>query len=391
MAGKGADLNKTWIASGKGTTTFNANSNITIPYGRYKATVYGKGADGNSPAPSSPATYNITYSTNYSVAYPIATQPIANQPATSYITNYNTNYYVAYPIANQPLTGYTSNYNTNYSVAYPVSGYPVAFQPATGFSTNYSVSYPVGTQPIANQPATAFNPTYYYLNWQANVSGIGPPLGPPGVPYSFPFHNTAGPLGPYTYGQLGGFTNVQGNYRYYIIYTAAVASPATASAWTTNYNTNYNVAFAVANQPATAWTTNYNTAYNVAYPVANRPLANQPAVYSTNYSVAYPITSQPIANRPATAWTTNYSTNYNVAYPIANQPETGRPVATYNAVIPGVAGTPANVLGVPFPGGAISTVAANVSATVVSYYSFPDNATYPVTVYPTGSVTIKIE
>lgn len=391
MSLKGSDLNKTWIASGKGTTTFNANSNITIPYGRYKATVSGKGADGNNPTPSTAATYTINYNTNYSVAYPIANQPIATQPATAWISNYNTNYQVVYPIANRPIANQPANYSTNYNVAYPFAGFAFGSQPVTGYSTNYNVATNVAGYSVGNRPATAFNPTYYYLNWQANVSGIGPPLGPPGVPYSYPFHNTAGPLGPYTYGQIGGFTNLQGNYRYYIIYTAAVASPATASAWTTNYNTNYSVSYPVGFQPATAWSTNYVATYNTAYPIANQPITGYNTNYNTNYNVAYPIVNQPLATQPASAWTTNYNTNYNVAYPIVNQPEAARPITSYNAVVPGAAGSNATVLGVYFPGGALGTVAANVTETVVSYYSYPDGATYPVTVFPSGSVTIKIE
>lgn len=394
---KGSDLNKTWIAQGRGTNNYSANSNIAIAYGRYLGTVSGLGAPGNSPTA---ATYTINYNTNYNVAYPIANQPEAARPATAWTTNYSTNYNVAYPIANRPeaarpVTAWTTNYN----VAYPIANRPEAARPATAWTTNYNVAYPIANQPIANQPATAFNPTKYQFNWQANVFGYFVN----GATYSFPFWNTQVnnpnyycPQGQYI---VQNTTNkwpapVPNVYIYYLIYTCQ-ATPGNAKAWTTNYNTNYNVAYPIANQPATAWTINYNTNYNVAYPIANQPATAWTINYNTNYNVAYPIANQPIANQPATAWTINYNTNYNVAYPIANQPEAARPVTSYN---PATAGTPFTVLGVPFPGGAAGgtidggpTAKPVVNPTVVKYWDYPDGATYPVTVYTGANVTIKIE
>jgi hypothetical protein len=102
----------------------------------------------------------------------------------------------------------------------------------------------------------------------------------------------------------------------------------------------------------------------------------------------YPIANRPIANQPATAFTTNYNTNYNTVYPIANQPETGRPITSYT---PGNPGASTTVLGVFFPGGAVSTLAPTVSPTLVDYERFPDNANYPVAVPPGGQIVIKIE
>ncbi len=157
----------------------------------------------------------------------------------------------------------------------------------------------------------------------------------------------------------------------------------------------------IANQPATAYTILYNTNYNTVYPIANRPEATRPATawtinYNSNYNVVYPIATQPEAARPSTAWTVNYNTNYNVAYPIANQPEAARPVTAYT---PGNAGTPTTVLGVYLPGGPVDLsgfagnpgTAPTVSPTVVSYYDYPDNSNYPVTVPPGGQVNVTLE
>jgi len=125
------------------------------------------------------------------------------------------------------------------------------------------------------------------------------------------------------------------------------------------------VAYPIATQPeqarpATTWSTNYNT----VYPEANRPVTAWTINYNTNYNTVYPIANRPEATRPATAWTINYNSNYNVVYPIATQPEAARRN-------PGTAPT--------------------VSPTVVSYYDYPDNSNYPVTVPPGGQVNVTLE
>jgi len=92
---RSTDLGKSWLGGGsRGSQTFNAPSSLTIPYGRYKGTVTGRGGSGNAPVSSA---WTINYNTNYNVAYPIATQPEANRPSTAWTINYNTTYNVAYP------------------------------------------------------------------------------------------------------------------------------------------------------------------------------------------------------------------------------------------------------------------------------------------------------
>ena len=54
---RGFFLEKSWKASGTGTTTFNTSSNIAIPYGKYSITVEGKGASGNPNIPGN-SNYN---------------------------------------------------------------------------------------------------------------------------------------------------------------------------------------------------------------------------------------------------------------------------------------------------------------------------------------------
>jgi len=65
------NLEKTWRASGTGTTTFNTSSNIAIPYGKYSITVEGKGANGNP---------NVAGNSNYNPGSP--GNPLGTNPST---------------------------------------------------------------------------------------------------------------------------------------------------------------------------------------------------------------------------------------------------------------------------------------------------------------------
>ena len=60
-------LEKTWRASGTGTTTFNAPGNYTIPYGRYDITVEGRGGTGTAASPGNyvPGNANPPNAGNY--------------------------------------------------------------------------------------------------------------------------------------------------------------------------------------------------------------------------------------------------------------------------------------------------------------------------------------
>jgi hypothetical protein len=255
----------------------------------------------------------------------------------------------------------TANYNTNYNTAYPIANRPIANQPAATWNTNYNKAYPIANQPIANQPATGSNPPFtgdaisYHQQANFNIYGC-PPSGwfPPN--YN---HNT---------------TNYQNHHAHGCPYGQRHGSNQVGSHGIDDPDHScHGIAQIVAA---------LNHHCNV--PVPGNP--NYTTNYNTNYNTVYPI-----ANQPAATWNTNYNTNYNTVYPIANQP-----VANYN---PGNAGAAASVLGVTLPGGPIDTsgfggppgLATPISDTIVSYYSYPDNATYPVTA-PTGSsVSVKLE
>ena len=388
---KTPDLNKTWIplSSRPRSQTFNSPSSTTIPYGRYRATVRGRAGSGNDAVAT---VYSINYNTNYNVVY-----PIANQPGTTFTILYNTNYNVAYPIANQPATAYTILYNTNYNIAYPIANQPESGRPANAWNTNYNVyvDYPVANQPETGRPVNANNPpssnfnsvSVYLYDLFNNANGQNQ------ANFLYQNFGVGGGSGcPSPSTVYVGFT--QGveykQFVYYVEYQCST-TPGNPSAWNIDYTTNYNVYvdYPIANQPVSAWNINYNTNYNIAYPIANRPEASRPiTAWTTNYNVVYPIANRPEASRPATAW----ATNYNVVYPIANRPEANRPANVY---VPGNPGTPATVLGVYFPGGnvvgGVGQVAPTIGATEVVYWSFPDNANYPVAVPPGGQIIVDIE
>ena len=314
MALSPADLNKTWIPGpSRGTQTFNAPSNLTIPYGRFAATVSGRGGSGNVPQASAWAS---NYNTNYNTVYPIANQPIANQPANAWATNYNTNYNTVYPIANQPI----------------------ANQPANAWATNYNTNYNVAH--VTNHHIGHYY-TYYNFNGYQVHAGFW----------------DLWSQGPYPGGPIPHFN--RGNWYH------------CPSPWS------YNAQWALYGCPYVPG--------NIAYG----------AYHQSETHAVYPVANRPIANQPATTWSTNYNTNYNVAYPIANQPLSNQPTTAYT---PGNVGQSTNVLGVTFPGGPIDTsgfggipgTAPTVPATAVTYWTYPDNATYPVAVPPGGQIVVTI-
>lgn len=218
-------INKTWIplASRPRTDTFNASGNVTIPYGRYRATVEGRAGTG---IPGNIATYN----TNYNVAYPIGTRPIANQP----IANYN----VAYPLS-------------GYNVVYPVANYNTP-TPGNFVSTGVSRRAKI----VCSDGSTFYvNPFFYIKNSLPCPSPTFAGAGSDGIGYC----------------QSAGRGNVtEYNIQYFCaFYFNSYNSPTPGNAnYNVAYPANYNVAY-----PAGNYNTNYNTNYNVAYPIANRPAA----------------------------------------------------------------------------------------------------------------------
>lgn len=79
--GGGFKLEKTWRATGVGTTTFNTPGNFTIPFGKYEVLVSGRAGTGNPNTPGTISSYN-----------PVVPSTISgsNPPIPSNISGYNT-------------------------------------------------------------------------------------------------------------------------------------------------------------------------------------------------------------------------------------------------------------------------------------------------------------
>lgn len=242
---------------------------------------------------------------------------------------------------NAPLaSAWTTNYNTNYNVAYPIATQPIANRPANAWTTNYITNYNV---------AYVTNHHMHYYTYH-NSPGFDV--------HRYTFQGPAGWAGPGPHFFAGTWGHCPSTWH--------ISSPC-CQQWGL-----YSC------PPGSGGS-------NIAY--GGHHVASTHAIYPTG--------NQPIANQPATAWTTNYSTNYSVAYPVANRPIANQPVSAYT---PGNVGANTNVLGVTFPGGPIDLsgfggspgTAPTVNATPVSYYSYPDNATYPVAVPSGGQIVVNI-
>ena len=430
------ELNKTWLPGpSRGTQTFNAPSNLTIPYGRHKATISGRAGSGNNPG----AQYSVNYNVNYNIQPVIGNQPEAGRPENAWTTNYVQNIAPGNPYATQYNILYSTNYAVTYSASYGVSynvvdsqynnvAYPAQYNVV---DSQYSVPYSVSYNVTGNQPATAYSTTY-------GVSySSGPPIPGnynPSTGFNYALwiqvdtydYNTGFPLNTSFYSQYGTSPDCPsaGNvYEYNLggIYVVEYTVNAECSPFGNNqnyspgYNTNYNVSY-----PETAWITNNNTAYNTAYNLAyNRAYSvsynsvygiaynrGYSASYNASYGVVYNIGNQPevsrpinaygvnsnitynIGNRPAIAYSITYNTNYNFAYPQGNTPFGNYVIDSY---APGAPGDPSTVLGVYFPGGAIGSAAPYVGETVVKYWDYPDYKTHPVSVPPGGQIVVKLE
>lgn len=439
------ELNKTWLPGpSRGTQTFNAPSNLTIPYGRHKATISGRGGSGNNPG----AQYLINYTINYNVQAIQGNTPEASRPETAWTTNYTRTYSVGNPYQSQYSITYTINNNINSTVNYTYSYNTIDTQVYSISSTSvynpvsvyYNQAYTVSYNQQGNQPATAWNTAYnaVYGPGDPVASGYNPPTGfnwngvisyevekrvsAPGEPveYSVFVNNLeyvsgSGSSCPaWVYNINGNMTNPGSTeYRYDAHYdctpsgnnpafvpgfTTNYSATTTENAWTTNYVSGTSTAYRDAWQINYVQTINYNYAINYtrntpqsytaitnyAYGAGSPSETGRPVnAWATNYTFSYNV-----GNRPATTWTVLYSTNYNLAYPEGNRPAVNYVITGY---APGAAGDPATVLGVYFPGGGVGAVAPYVSETVVRYWDYPDYKTHPVSVPPGGQITIKLE
>jgi hypothetical protein len=396
------ELEKTWITGEKrGTTVFNASGNISIGYGRNKITVSGVGGAGNPAVPSSIATFNAQYAQYYNSPSPGGLTGYTGNSAnyTNNIANYNAqtgtgSYNAPTPgnPGNSPTPGNqtynSSNPNYSYNVANYNSG-AAQYNPSSGgnatgnYNTGSIATYNPGTRHVVGNSAV----------YEEDIYIIGPPVFVGAGSYFADYYTdiTSPCPSPYNYydpafpatgnlvyeGQIsftctdepGGNPNYTGNTQNY-----NPTTPGNLSGYTGN---NANYVNNIANYNAQTGTGSYNS------PTPGNP-GNSPTPGNQTYNSSNPNYSYNVANYNSGAAQYNVPTPGNIATYNNNTAD------TYNSYVPAAAGTPTNVLGVTFPGGAPGSVAPYTSG-ISNYWDYPDNKTYPVTIPPGGQITVKIE
>lgn len=199
--GGGFKLEKTWRATGVGSTTFNTPGNFTIPFGKYDILVSGRAGTGNPDTPGNISGYN-----------PIVPSTIAgyNAPSPSNIAGYN-------PISPGNATGlYNAGSGGNFA-GYTQSGGNIASWNAptpggfnvTEYVTRYDQYFTGGTP---GNPTGTFNPPSggNIANYNPFVAGNGvfSPITPGSANYNSPSPGNQN----YNPPTPGGFATITTNY-----------------------------------------------------------------------------------------------------------------------------------------------------------------------------------
>lgn len=365
-------------------TTFSVSGQYLPPYGKTLFSIRGQGAPGNPETGSSPATNPSTGGTVSG----------SNPPSGGNYAGVNPTTY-----------GFNTSFNAYTNYATPdASGTPISW---TTSSFNYQVNYTPNEQ-SAN--TTNNNPTYGPST--PSPSYTGPNSGPAGhvIYHTYNYTQTSSSPGsayynPSSPGSSNFNPTVPGNPLYN---PSSPGNPVYVPGDGGNY--------AGANPPVYDWTMYSQSAIVWYTPSPYRPepapgggnnLEPSPGGYTANWT--YNINGSTVApdgltqqysqttqnangqnsvpayigsgydspGPPRTTW--HFIANYvqNAAYPgnayynpgnpgysYTNSPVPGNPM--YNVTTPGNAGTPAVVLGVPFPGGPASAAGATVAETPIS-------------------------
>lgn len=437
--GGGFKLEKTWRATGVGTTTFNTPGNFTIPFGKYDILVSGRAGTGNPDTPGNIASYN-----------PIVPSTLAgyNSPTPSNVSGYNalspgTGTGSYNPGSGGNFAGYTqsggniANYNSptgggfnvtefvaRYTAGSPGSpGNPTgSYNPGSGGnlagyntfvagtdnynpptnSANYNPPIPGGTATIyityVCEPAGAFPGFYVDASYYNSFYGVYDPAAFTNLQNTCPSPTTNFQTIPSSPGNIAGYNPPSSN----------VAGSNPPSGGNPNYNPvvagtqNWNASSAPT--PATYETFYFNNGYSTICP-SPYSLSIPGSFENITYSCS-PVPGSPgnanynaVTNTPVFNAFVSGNQNYNAptgGNAVWNAAIPGNAVwnavggqnANYNTPSGGVAGASTNVLGVFFPGGNVGAVAPFVSPTVINRY-IADDTTYPVTVPTGGYVTIQ--
>jgi hypothetical protein len=263
---------------------------------------------------------------------------------------------------------------------------------ASPSTQNYSLNYTVNAYSTPTySPTGVYNPVTHPAVYNTPTYGGGTYNSPSTQnPYTITnygsknYYQTPGTQNPYSVnpGSPGGAT---GNYnikytflccQYKITYGTIYNAPTNPTYSGGNYNaTNYSVL-------------NYNS------PTYGGGTYNSPSTQNP-----YNVTYGTVSGYTTSGGNQNYTKTY-----VPSTYGYGTPTATgtYNAATPAAAGGYSVVMGVYIPGGPAGTNSPNyissaspyISPTEINYYSYPDNATYPVSI-PTppnnASITVEID
>lgn len=437
--GSGFKLEKTWRATGVGSTTFNTPGNFTIPFGKYEIIVSGRAGSGtpntpgnlaayNPAVPSTLAGYNPTSPSNisgyntetpgnptggYNPNTPGGNVAGYNRDGGGNVAGYNNPIgggftvveYIQQYIA--PVPGAPGNLTGGYN---PPSGSNLAgYNPYVTGSANYNpggnstvyVNYVCeptqqsgpGVPPSAYVDAFLYNAFYgeYNINTSLmfanspnnNFVCPSPTFGFMPIPGNIAAYNPPSGGNPnFNSGSPGTLVYFPPTAPYPGSYTSIGPSAPYFSPTCPSPTTTYQAFYQIGDGRNTTFYEQVN--YTC-------PGSFAPSPGTANYN---PVTDTPFFN-PFIAGNQNYNspTGGNAVY---NAGVVGNAVynaaggqnANYNTPTSGVAGTPTNVLGVYFPGGNVGAVAPFTNETLINRY-IADDTTYPITVPPGGFVTVQ--
>lgn len=169
--GGGFKLEKTWRATGVGTTTFNSPSNISIPFGKYEILVSGRGGTGNPNTPGNIASYNPfipSTISGYNTAIPSSISGYNTIVPGNATGNYN-------PGSGGNLAGYTTSGGNlaGYNPGTPPTPAFTVYEYVTRYESAFFVpSYATGSyNPPSGGNLASYNP---YVTGSANYNPITP-------------------------------------------------------------------------------------------------------------------------------------------------------------------------------------------------------------------------
>lgn len=445
--GGGFKLEKTWRATGVGSTTFNTPSNFNIPFGKYEILVSGRAGTGNPNTPGNLASYNPLVPSTIGGYNPITPSNISAY--NTFTPGNPTGVFNAGSGGN--LAGYTQSggnfagYNTPTGGGFDIiqykatnlaevpasSGNPTgSYNPGSGGnlagynlnvagSANYNSPTPGGTatiyttyvcEPVENPPGNVFGGgggayidvfeyNSFYLEYNINTF------------FGFPSYVYGGFFCPVPATSYQSVPPVPGNIAAYNPPSGGNPNYNPGTIGTENYNPSfpyyagqyvvsgpYGPSFFSSTCPATQ--SYYQAVYETFVP------GQFTALYELTYSICTPVPGSPgNANYNATTNTPVFnpfvsgSQNFNA--PTGGNPNynassggnavfnaTGGQNANYNTPSGGTPGASTNVLGVFFPGGNAGAAAPFVDSTRINRY-IADDATYPVDVPPGGFITVQ--